>query len=148
VRTRERLRTRRRVRLRLRIEAEVRPTEVKEKVEAAVKKIFPTIELRQEEGSLVGEAADVSVLSRLHQLLRIQTILDSARAVMLAGREGNTVKFMLNKQVAFVGRVNFTEGGSPLGPVVVTLEAEDIERLVDYLAPRTREGKPIQEISY
>jgi len=134
--------------LRLQVEVEVKPTEDKEKVEAAVKKIFPTLELSQNENSLVGKSVRAESLDRLHQLLRGQAIRDSARSVMLRGRRGNLVQFMLNKQVAFVGKVSFTGGESPLGPIVVTLEAPDIERLIDYLAPRTREEKPIREIRY
>ena len=134
--------------MKLRVEAEVRPTEAVEKVEAAVKRIFPTLELKKVGDSMVGESADVSALSKLHQLLRQQAILDSARSVMLARRQGKTTRFMLNKQVAFVGRVSFTDGESPLGPIVVTLEAPDIDRLIDYLAPRTQEGRPIREITY
>jgi len=132
----------------LRVEAEIRPTEDQTKVEAAVKKIFPTLQLSTAGNFLVGESAEVEVLDRLHQLLRLQMILDSARSVMQRGRHGNTVRFMLNKQVATVGKVSFTDGESPLGPIVVMLEAPDIERLIDYLAPRTREGKPIREIKY
>jgi predicted RNA binding protein with dsRBD fold (UPF0201 family) len=134
--------------LRLRVEAEVRPTEAREKVEAAVKRIFPTLELKQVGDSVVGESVDVGSLSRLHQLLRQQKILDSARSVMFAGKRGESTRFMLNKQVAFVGRVSFTDGESPLGPIVVTLEAPDIDRLIDYLAPRTQDGRPIREITY
>ncbi|MEW6593089.1 MAG: RNA-binding domain-containing protein, partial [Candidatus Hadarchaeota archaeon] len=134
--------------VKVRVEAEVRPTEFEEKVEAAVKKIFPTLELGRGGGALFGEAEDVSALSRLHQLLRIQAILDTARSVMLSKKDGNAVRFTLNKQAAFVGKVSFTEGESPLGPITVTLEAEDIERLIDYLAPRTRDGKPVQEITF
>jgi predicted RNA binding protein with dsRBD fold (UPF0201 family) len=134
--------------LKLRVEAEVRPTEAREKVEAAVKKIFPTLELKQVGDYIVGESADASSLSKLHQLFRQQAILDSARSVMLKRKQGETTQFMLNKQVAFVGRVSFTDGESPLGPIVVTLEASDTNRLIDYLAPRTREGRPIREITY
>ncbi len=134
--------------MRLQVEVKVKPTEDKEKVEAAVKKIFPTLELSQNENSLVGKSVRAESLDRLHQLLRGQAIRDSARSVMLRGRRGNLVQFMLNKQVAFVGKVSFTGGESPLGPIVVTLEASDIERLIDYLAPRTREEKPIREIRY
>jgi len=130
------------------VEAEVRPTEAREKVEAAAKKIFPTLELKQVGESIVGESADVGSLSKLHQLLRQQGILDSARSVMRAGKREETTQFMLNKQVAFVGRVSFTDGESPLGPIVVTLEASDIDRLIDYLAPRTKEGRPILGITY
>jgi predicted RNA binding protein with dsRBD fold (UPF0201 family) len=67
---------------------------------------------------------------------------------MQRGKHGDVVRFMLNKQVATVGKVSFTDGESALGPIAVTLEAPDIDRLMDYLAPRTRGGKPIQEIKY
>lgn len=134
--------------MRLRVEAEVRPTEDREKVIAAVKKIFPTIEIGQAVGSVSGESSDVASLSRLHQLLRQQAILDSARSAMRKRIRDNTTQIMLNKQVASVGRVNFTDGESPLGPIVVTLEAPDIENLIDYLAPKTRDGRPIKEAEY
>lgn len=134
--------------MRLRVEAEVKSTEAREKVEAAIKRIFPTLELSLVGRSLVGESNSVESLDRLHQLLRQQAIRDSARSVMLRSRRDNIARFMLNRQVAFVGKVSFTGGESPLGPIVVTLEAPDIERLIDYLAPRTREGKPVREIRY
>ena len=134
--------------MKLRVEAEVKPTEAREKVEAAVKKIFPTLELSLAENLLFGESSRAEELDRLHQLLRQQAIRDSARGTMLRGRRGNIVRFMLNKQAAFVGKVSFTDGESPLGPIVVTLEAPEVERLIDYLAPRTREGRPIRDIKY
>jgi hypothetical protein len=134
--------------VRLRVEAEVRLTEDTAKVERAIKNIFPTLELTKIENKLVGESSKVASLDRLHQLLRLQAILDAARNVMRKGMLGNTTRLMLNKQAAFVSKVNFTNGEAPLGPIVITLEAPDIERLIDYLAPRTREGKPIEEIRY
>jgi predicted RNA binding protein with dsRBD fold (UPF0201 family) len=134
--------------LKLRVETEVRATEDQTKVEAAIKRIFPTLQLNRVGNYLIGESSDVRTLDRLHQLLRLQAILDSARKVMRVGRRDNTVRFMLNKQVATVSKVSFTNDESPLGPIIVTIEASDIERLIDYLAPRTREGKPIEEIGY
>ncbi len=134
--------------MKLRVEAEVRATEDKTKVEAAIKKIFPTLQLNFTDNYLVSESTDTRALDRLHQLLRLQGILDSARKVMRVSRRGNIVRFMLNKQVTTVSKVSFAGDESPLGPIVVTIEASDIERLIDYLAPRTREGKPIEEIGY
>ncbi len=134
--------------MRLRVEAEVKQTEVREKVEAAIKQIFPTLELSLIGNSLVGESTRVESLDRLHQLLRQQSIRDSARSMMIRSRRDNIVRFMLNRQVAFVGKVSFTGGESPLGPIVVILEAPEIERSIDYLAPRTQEEKPIREIRY
>jgi len=134
--------------LKLHVETEVRATEDQTKVEAAIKKIFPTLQLNRVGNYLIGESSDVRALDRLHQLLRLQAILDSARKVMRTGRRNDLVRFMLNKQVATVSKVSFTDDESPLGPIVVTIEASDIERLIDYLAPRTRDGKPVEEIRY
>ena len=134
--------------MKLHVETEVRATEDQTKVEAAIKKIFPTLQLNQVGNYLIGESSDVRALDRLHQLLRLQAILDSARKVMRTGRRNDLVRFMLNKQVATVSKVSFTDDESPLGPIVVTIEASDIERLIDYLAPRTRDGKPVEETRY
>ncbi|HDI12934.1 MAG TPA: hypothetical protein ENF64_02330 [Hadesarchaea archaeon] len=126
----------------------MKPTEDRTKLETAVKKIFPTVSLELVGENLVGESTDVNALSRLHQLFRQQAILDSARSVLLAKRRENITQFMLNKQAAFVGRVSFTDGEAPLGPISVTLEAPDLDYLIDYLAPKTRDGKPIREVEY
>ncbi|MEM4188164.1 MAG: RNA-binding domain-containing protein [Candidatus Hadarchaeum sp.] len=133
--------------MKLRVETEIRTTESREKVEAAVRNIFPDLKLELVGQKLVGESTDIASLSKIHQLLRQQAILDTARSTMFANRKDNTTEFMLNKQVAFVGKISFTDGESPLGPIKVHLEASDIERLIDYLAPRTREGKPVQELN-
>ena len=132
--------------MKLRVEADVKPTETREKVEAAIRRIFPDVPLELIGHALVGESTETESLSRLHQLLRQQGILDTARAVMFTNSNGSSTRLMLNKQVAFVGKVSFTDGESPLGPIVATLEAPDMELLIDYLAPRTREGKPIHEL--
>lgn len=134
--------------MKLRVEVQIKPTEDRSKVEVAVRKIFPVLELISFGDSLVGESTEVGSLARFHELLRRQAILDSARSIMRAGREGNTVRFMLNKQAAFVGKISFNGWESPLGPIVVRLDAPDPERLIDYLAPQTRAGRPIEEISY
>lgn len=130
------------------METEIKQTEAQEKVEATVRNIFPTIALQLVGNSLVGESTDIDSLSRFHQLLRQQAILDTARSVMISNKMGGSTQLMLNKQAAFVGKVSFTDEEALLGPIVVTLEATDLDQLIDYLAPRTREGKPIREIIY
>ena len=134
--------------MKLRVETEINPTEVPEKVEAALKMIFPTLNFDRVGNFLVGESTDVYSLARFYQILRQQMILDTARRVMRANRKGNLTMMSLNKQVAAVSRVSFTNGESPLGPITVRLEDPEIERLIDYLAPRTRGGRPIQEMVY
>lgn len=132
--------------LKLRVEAPVKPTESQAKVEEAIKKIFPTLKLRSTGDLIVGESGRPEALERLHQKLRLQAIRDSARKVLRDRREDNRLRFMLNKQAATVSRVSFTDGESPLGPITVTIESSDLEKVIDYLAPKTHEGKPVKEI--
>lgn len=134
--------------MKLRVSAEIRVTEDEDKVRRAILNIFPLLELSSDGKKLLGESGDVASLQRFRQLLRMQAILDAARAVITRGRKGAKAEFWINKQAAFVGKLSFTDGESPLGPIIVELEAEDIERLIDYIAPRTRGGRPVEEISY
>ncbi len=134
--------------MKLRVEAEIRSTETQEKVEVAIRKLFPTVTIERVGSSLVGQSDDKDSLAKFHQLLRQQAILDTTRSVMISNIRGSFTQLKFNKQVAFVGKLSFTKGESPLGPIVVTLEAPDLDRLIDYLAPRTRKGKPEYDIQY
>jgi len=133
------------------ISALVYPTESAEKVEAAIKKLFPDAELKLEQRSgfedrLTGTTAGSASLEKLHKLLRRQKILDTARSTFLKSKQDNVIEFKLNKQVAYIGKVNFVEEEIALGPIYIRIEAEDIDRLVDWLAPLTEDGKPVKEI--
>lgn len=135
--------------MRLEVEAEVRRTEDPEKVKKAVLNIFPELRLNVGENIVRGEGNDVRLLSRFRELLRKQAILDAARSAMSAGISGeNLMCFRLNKQAAFVGKVSFTDGESPMGPIVVRIQAEDLERMIDHLSPKTKDGVPLYEVDY
>jgi predicted RNA binding protein with dsRBD fold (UPF0201 family) len=119
--------------LKLRVEAEVKPTEDPEKVLKAIKNLFPTLVISFSGGLLAGESEDPSCLQTMKELLRKQAIRDAARSYLLGRVRGNRLEFMLNKQVAFCGKVNFTDGESPLGPIRVNIEAENLKELVQHL---------------
>lgn len=91
-------------------------------------------------------------LEKLASILRSQRILDAARSYILKGESGGTFKFFINKQAAFQGRVSFCSfeiGESPLGSitVLVDLGSCDRELFLNWLAPETRDGKPVNEES-
>ena len=134
--------------MRLEVRAEVRRTESPEKVRRAVLNIFPEVGLEETGGEIRGESGELRALSKFRELLRRQAVLDAARSVMRAGTSGDVISFGLNKQAAYVGRVSFTDGETPMGPIVVRIRAEDPERMIDYLAPRTKDGVPVQEVDY
>jgi predicted RNA binding protein with dsRBD fold (UPF0201 family) len=134
----------------VRVFAPVNPTEVQEKVEQAILNFFPvTLELQEDSiPGLYGEG-DLESLRRLHLRLREERILDTARRLFLNWREGNMTGFSLNKQVAYIGKLNFPAGEESLGSINVEISADNEDELltiIDWLAPNTEDGKPVMEI--
>jgi len=133
------------------VSAHVNPTEDRDRVQSAIEGIFPGLEyeLQEREGfaaRLVGSGGRDS-LELLHELLRSRKILDTGRRNMHI--DGGTVTFILNKQAATVGKVSFPPGDELLGSIWVEVgmqDADEAERVVDWLAPPTENGHPIFEI--
>ncbi|NYT00734.1 MAG: flagellar hook-basal body complex protein FliE [Methanocellales archaeon] len=116
------------------ISAPIHPTELIENVETAIKNIFPDalLQLEKDGGNrLVGKAS----LQRLQELLRNQKIRDTARMELFKSRTGNGIEFVLNKQVAYIGKLNF--GEDSLGGIYISIETEDVEKLIDWLTLRS-----------
>jgi len=127
----------------LRVEAGVNPTESEEKVKTAVENMFGGLSMqvkRQRIGStLTGEAKSREALENFRAALRRDRVRAAARKFLYRNQRGNAVCFCLNKQVAFTGHVSFSQetGESPLGPIRVVIESENLREIIDWLAPRT-----------
>ena len=129
------------------VSALVFPTEPEEKVRNAVENIFPGAKLRMiREKGYVDRLEGSAGLDRLHELLRQQKILDTARSAMLRGLKSHEISFDLNKQAAYMGQLNFLDHEVALGGIYVNIEFGDAMHLIDWLAPETKEGKPLEEI--
>lgn len=124
------------------VEAEINPTEDPEKVKRAVENIVWNAEYEikpQRRGSiLTAKAKDTDSLAKLYNLLRRERILDAARGVLFEGLGKGSVTFYLNKQVAYVGRISFSEpvAESPLGPIRVQIRCDDPRRLIEWLTSK------------
>jgi predicted RNA binding protein with dsRBD fold (UPF0201 family) len=127
----------------VRVETEINLTEDEKKVEKAVANIFDAasaeIKPSYKGSMLYAEAKGREALVKFRNLLRSDRIRDAARRVFFGGVRGNTIRFCLNKQVAFAGHVSFCEevAESPLGPLRVSIEYENPQELIDWLAERT-----------
>ncbi|MFA4934374.1 MAG: RNA-binding domain-containing protein [Candidatus Methanoperedens sp.] len=133
----------------VKVSALVYPTEIEGKIKTAITNLFP-VELALLESGIpeIYSEGDLESLRLLHQRLREEQILDTARNILLAGISGSTIQFRLNKQVAFMGKVNFPAGEESLGSIHVEISAENMEdllKIIDWLAPRTINGKPVGE---
>jgi predicted RNA binding protein with dsRBD fold (UPF0201 family) len=125
------------------VEVEVNPTEKLEKVKQAVENIFGAVEFKVKSrkwGCLfTAETKGTEGLTKLHNLLRRERVRDAARKVFLGGINEKTLTFYLNKQVAYVGHISFSQqtAESPLGPINVQIRCDNPRELVDWLAPKT-----------
>jgi hypothetical protein len=125
------------------VEVEINPTESADKVKQAVENIFGNVKVKvqpmHDVDLLIAEARGLDSLTKLYNLLRRERIRDSARRVFLKGLDEKTLTFCLNKQVAFVGHISFSEevAESPLGPIKVKIECDNPKELVDWLVRKT-----------
>jgi len=129
--------------IKITVEAAVNPTEDVDKVKIAVHKVLGEIPLQvlndQYGARLFGRKEGLKALVTFRDLLRRELILDAARRVLFSGLRGDTITFYLNKQVAYVGHVSFSqpEGESPLGPIRVDIQCDNPRALINWLAPKT-----------
>jgi predicted RNA binding protein with dsRBD fold (UPF0201 family) len=125
------------------VEAEVNPTEDEEKVRAAINNVLGnaavTVKPAARGSILNAQAKGQDSLTKLRNLLRNDRIRDAARRLLFKSIRGNTINFYLNKQVAYAGHVSFSEetAESPLGPIRFTIETDNPQQLVDWLAEKT-----------
>ena len=123
------------------VEATIRtrcyPTEDREKVVRAITNVFPDADI-QGEDPIVAHSQS---LETFRDLLKRQRIRDSARAVLRRRMKRGNPSFVLNKQVAAIGKISFSEESHALGDIEVTLSTEDMQALIDFLSPETRTEK-------
>ncbi len=140
--------------IKVEVSAIVNPTEDTERVSLAISNMFKELETALDEfmpkPRVVGHG-DIESLFTMHNLLRQERQLDTARTQLNKGHsiDGLSTDFMLNKQVATVNRLNFPATEEPLGSIHITISAssdEELDRLIDWLAPQTEDGVPLIEL--
>lgn len=122
------------------ISCPVFPSEDPDKVRKAMLNIFPDAEIEESEDGLSGKSQSIEHFSRQ---IRRQKILDTTRSVMIRGKRGDRTRFFMNKQVAFVGKISFCEEKTILGTMKVIVIDDDIDSLIDRVAPVTVDGEEV-----
>ncbi|UAL07762.1 MAG: hypothetical protein KRP56_00395 [Candidatus Methanogranum gryphiswaldense] len=125
--------------VRVTVSCPVYPSEDPKKVREAIARIFPGMELEESKWGLKGEGS----LDNFSKLIRRQEILDSTRNMLFKGMHGNKTTIRLNKQVATVGKVSFAEPRAILGSIDIVIEDDDLEAVIDRIAPGTVDGREV-----
>jgi predicted RNA binding protein with dsRBD fold (UPF0201 family) len=131
------------------LETDVNPTEDEEKVKTALNNILVNPVFSSESAfqgvRLTAKAQGQASLTKFRNLLRNDRIRDAARKMLYRAIHDNAgrISFYLNKQVAYVGHVSFSEeqAESPLGPIHVVIETTEPKQLVDWLVEKSVKEK-------
>ena len=135
-----------------RVETPLNPTEDPERVLRAIRNLLPnctpTIARTDERhAKFEGSVSGLEDLDNLKSLLRQEAIRDAARKLLFKSISGSSIVVHLNKQAAFAGKASFCEryDESPLGPITLTITAENPEQLIDWLAPSSRGKRQVED---
>lgn len=123
------------------ISARVSATESAEKIVTAIGNFFPGMTVVEKSGErIVCRSSDASTL---REAIFGRRMLDSVRSILRSNTmDGRTTKLWLNRQAAAAGKLSVDAGGA-LGPIVVEIESQDMEGFIDWLTPRTQNGRPV-----
>ena len=122
----------------LKIEALVNPSESHDKVIAAITNVIdkcsPEISYNNR---VVARSNRADSLNIIYQQIRSRSAAGVLRRMLTYNRITNTTWFLLNKQAAAAGIVAVIEeeNESPLGPLRITIVCDEMDLLIDWLAP-------------
>jgi uncharacterized protein len=122
----------------LKVEAAVNPSEDAQKIIDAIAnlfvKIYPEVAYRNR---VIGRAVGSSPFSILYEQIRSRAAMGVLRRMLIDNRSGDSTWFLLNKQAATAGIavVIEEEQESPLGPIRVTINCEELDAFIDWLVP-------------
>jgi predicted RNA binding protein with dsRBD fold (UPF0201 family) len=130
--------------IRIQVEVPVYPTEDPEKVRRALSNIVFGMSFSERvEGGvkyLTGISEEVNTLSQMKKRLKDQAgSAFAGEAFLRSIKEESKIRFYLNKQAAFMGILHFCESKneSPLGPITVEVESDDIKSTINYITGYT-----------
>jgi uncharacterized protein len=120
----------------IRARSHVNPTEDLQKVIKSLSNVFDYDEIELGEG-YVEISGEISCLQPLKEYLEKGRIRDTARKIMLKGKSSGEITFNLNKQAAYVGKINLVDNElSSLGEIEVTITANNTDEVVDWLCKK------------
>ena len=117
------------------VRCRIYPTEDVSKIKNAILYVFPDCKFRNEEEEIICES---HIIDNFAKILREERIRDAARSYFLSHIRDNTLDISLNKQALVAEKISFSVGDVPLGDIKVRITSDDINSLVDDIAPNTK----------
>lgn len=115
------------------IRAVVKKTESIDKVKEAIINIFPDAILEVKDGLILGKAEKMDLFKKM---LEMQRIRDTSKALLKKLAKEKEISFTLNKEAAYVGKINFLTVEHPMGGIEVIVKADDIIGFIEWLTEK------------
>ena len=117
------------------VSCQINPSEDPSKVETAILNIFPDLEISISDKLLIGKSNGMNTLSNISESIRSKNTKNIYQRILKKNSNEYSTWFYLNKQAAFVNTVSLCNESneSPLGPIKVVLEGNDIENIIQSL---------------
>ena len=117
------------------VSCQINPSEDPSKVETAILNIFPDLEISISDKLLIGKSNYMNTLSNISESIHSKNTKNIYQRILKKNSNENSTWFYLNKQAAFVNTVSLCNESneSPLGPIKVVLEGNDIENIIQSL---------------
>ncbi|MGA1822618.1 MAG: RNA-binding domain-containing protein [Thermoplasmatota archaeon] len=96
------------------------PTEDPERVHKSIEVIFPDSDITKEGDLFSFSTSDLSIFI---EKLKEQRIRNTAAMIIGKCMENEDPVFYLNKQAAYAGSINFTDGDSTLGDILIRIRS-------------------------
>ena len=122
----------------LKVEALVNASEYSEKVIAAITNVIDKSYPELRYGNrVIARSIGSASLRTIYEQIRSRSAMGVLRRMLIDNRIANTTWFLLNKQAAYAGIVALVEDEreSPLGPIRVSIDCEELDTLIDWLVP-------------
>jgi predicted RNA binding protein with dsRBD fold (UPF0201 family) len=119
-------------------ETPLNPSEDPEKVTTAVTNVIDDCYVESKYGRIIGRSIGSESLNTIYEQIRSRAALGVLRRVLLDNRTADTTWFLLNKQAAGGGGIIVIvedKKESPLGPIKVTIKCDELDTVIDWLAP-------------
>jgi uncharacterized protein len=122
----------------VRAETPLNPSEDSEKVNAALRNVMDDCYIDSKHGRIFGRSIGSESLRTIYEHVRSKAALGVLRKALLDNRIADGTWFLLNKQAAAGGIVAIIENKeeSPLGAIKVTIESDQLDTVIEWLAPK------------
>ena len=117
------------------VSCQINPSEDPSKVKTAILNIFPNLKTSISDELLIGKSSDLGILSTISESIHTKNTRNIYQRILKKNSNENSTWFYLNKQAAFVNTIALCNESdeSPLGPIKVVLEGNDIENIIQSL---------------